>query len=316
MASLISKFKEGLKKTRSSFANKIDDLFSRHLKIGDELYEELEDILISSDIGVEATMEIIDMLEEKIKENKIQDVANVKTLLKNILLEEVDFKKQENREKKKIILIVGVNGVGKTTSIGKLSKIYKDSNKKVLVAAGDTFRAAAIEQLDKWCSRAEVDLISNKEGSDPSSVIYDAINAAKARDADILVCDTAGRLHNKKNLMNELNKISRVIDKEYSEAEKLVYLVIDANTGQNGIVQAEYFKEVTNIDGIILTKLDGTSKGGIIIPIQKKLKVPVVYVGLGEGINDLQEFDPESFIDSILNYWQVETSSILYITVK
>ncbi len=302
MASLISKFKEGLKKTRSSFANKIDDLFSRHLKIGDELYEELEDILISSDIGVEATMEIIDMLEEKIKENKIQDVANVKTLLKNILLEEVDFKKQENREKKKIILIVGVNGVGKTTSIGKLSKIYKDSNKKVLVAAGDTFRAAAIEQLDKWCSRAEVDLISNKEGSDPSSVIYDAINAAKARDADILVCDTAGRLHNKKNLMNELNKISRVIDKEYSEAEKLVYLVIDANTGQNGIVQAEYFKEVTNIDGIILTKLDGTSKGGIIIPIQKKLKVPVVYVGLGEGINDLQEFDPESFIDSILNY--------------
>jgi len=242
MASLISKFKEGLKKTRSSFANKIDDLFSRHLRIDDELYEELEDILISSDIGAEATMEIIDRLEEKIKENKIQEVSEVKPLLKNILLEEVDFKKQENREKKKVILIVGVNGVGKTTSIGKLSKIYKDTNKKVLVAAGDTFRAAAIEQLDKWCSRADVDLISNKEGSDPSSVIYDAINAAKARDTDILICDTAGRLHNKKNLMNELNKISRVIDKEYSEAEKLVYLVIDANTGQNGIVQAQYFK--------------------------------------------------------------------------
>jgi fused signal recognition particle receptor len=302
MASIITKFKEGLKKTRNSFANKIDDLFSRHLKIDDELYEDLEDILISSDIGAEATMEIIDELEEKIKENKIQDVEEVKPLLKNLLLQVVDFQKKENEEKKKVILIVGVNGVGKTTSIGKLSKIYRDSNKRVLVAAGDTFRAAAIEQLDKWCSRADVDLISNKEGSDPSSVIYDAINAAKARDTDILICDTAGRLHNKKNLMNELNKISRVIDKEYSEAEKLVYLVIDANTGQNGIVQAEYFKEVTNIDGIILTKLDGTSKGGIIIPIQKKLQVPVVYVGLGEGIDDLQEFDPESFIDSILNY--------------
>lgn len=302
MSSLISKFKDGLKKTRNSFAGKIDDLFSRHLKIDEELYEELEEILISADIGAEATMEIIELLEAKIKENKIQEVSKVKPLLKNILLDEVSYKKEQVNKKKKVILIVGVNGVGKTTSIGKLSKIYKNNNKSVLVAAGDTFRAAAKEQLEKWCNRAEVDLISNKEGSDPSSVIYDAINAAKARDTDFLICDTAGRLHNKKNLMNELNKISRVIDKEYPEAEKLVYLVIDANTGQNGIVQAQYFKDVTNIDGIILTKLDGTSKGGIIIPIQKKLQVPVVYVGLGEGIDDLQEFNPESFINSILNY--------------
>ena len=302
MSSLISKFKDGLKKTRNSFAGKIDDLFSRHLKIDEELYEELEEILISADIGAEATMEIIELLEAKIKENKIQEVSKVKPLLKNILLDEVSYKKEQVNKKKKVILIVGVNGVGKTTSIGKLSKIYKNNNKSVLVAAGDTFRAAAKEQLEKWCNRAEVDLISNKEGSDPSSVIYDAINAAKARGTDFLICDTAGRLHNKKNLMNELNKISRVIDKEYPEAEKLVYLVIDANTGQNGIVQAQYFKDVTNIDGIILTKLDGTSKGGIIIPIQKKLQVPVVYVGLGEGIDDLQEFNPESFINSILNY--------------
>jgi len=302
MSSLISKFKDGLKKTRNSFAGKIDDLFSRHLKIDEELYEELEEILISADIGAEATMEIIELLEAKIKENKIQEVSKVKPLLKNILLDEVSYKKEQVNKKKKVILIVGVNGVGKTTSIGKLSKIYKNNNKSVLVAAGDTFRAAAKEQLEKWCNRAEVDLISNKEGSDPSSVIYDAINAAKARDTDFLICDTAGRLHNKKNLMNELNKISRVIDKEYPEAEKLVYLVIDANTGQNGIVQAQYFKDVTNIDGIILTKLDGTSKGGIIFPIQKKLQVPVVYVGLGEGIDDLQEFNPESFINSILNY--------------
>ena len=302
MSSLISKFKDGLKKTRNSFAGKIDDLFSRHLKIDEELYEELEEILISADIGVEATLEIIEMLQDEIKEEKIQDINKVKPLLKKILVEEIKFDEDFNNDGKSIILIVGVNGVGKTTTIGKLSKIFKEENKKVLVAAGDTFRAAAIEQLEKWCQRADVDLISNKEGSDPSSVIYDGINAARARNTDILICDTAGRLHNKKNLMKELNKISRVIDKEYPEAKKLVYLVIDANTGQNGIVQAEYFKEVTSIDGIILTKLDGTSKGGIIIPIQKKLKVPVVYVGLGEGINDLQEFDPESFIDSILNY--------------
>ncbi|MDW7669777.1 MAG: signal recognition particle-docking protein FtsY [Bacillota bacterium] len=302
MSNIISKFKNGLKKTRNNFANKIDDLFSRHLKIDDELYEELEEILISADIGVDATLEIIEMLQDEIKEEKIQDVSKVKPLLKNILVKEIKFEENPTDNGKEIILIVGVNGVGKTTTIGKLSKIFKEENKTVLVAAGDTFRAAAIEQLEKWCQRADVDLISNKEGSDPSSVIYDGINAAKARNTDTLICDTAGRLHNKKNLMKELNKISRVIDKEYPEAKKLVYLVIDANTGQNGIVQAEYFKEVTDIDGIILTKLDGTSKGGIIIPIQKKLKVPVVYVGLGEAIDDLQKFDAEKFVNSILNY--------------
>lgn len=302
MTSIINKFKNGLRKTRNNFASKIDDLFSRHLKIDEELYEELEEILISSDMGVEATLEIIDMLQNEIKEKKIQDVGKVKPLLKDILVQEVTYEEKFNLDNKSVVLIVGVNGVGKTTTIGKLSKIFKDKNKKVLVTAGDTFRAAAIEQLEKWCQRAGVDLISNKEGSDPSSVIYDGINAAKARGTDILFCDTAGRLHNKKNLMNELSKISRVIDKEYPEAQKVVYLVIDANTGQNGIVQAQYFKEVTNVDGIILTKLDGTSKGGIIIPIQKKLNVPVAYVGLGEGIEDLQKFDGEKFIDSILNY--------------
>jgi len=302
MSNIINKFKKGLKKTRNNFANKIDDLFSRHLKIDAELYDELEEILISADIGVESTLEIIEMLQLEIKNEKIQDINKVKPLLKKILVKEIKFDKNMDGNEKSIILIVGVNGVGKTTTIGKLSKIFKEENKSVLVAAGDTFRAAAIEQLEKWCQRADVDIISNKEGSDPSSVIYDGINAAKARNADILMCDTAGRLHNKKNLMKELNKISRVIDKEYPEAKKIVYLVIDANTGQNGIVQAEYFKEVTNIDGIILTKLDGTSKGGIIIPIQKKLKVPVVYVGLGESIDDLQKFDAEKFINSVLNY--------------
>jgi len=302
MSNIINKFKKGLKKTRNNFANKIDDLFSRHLKIDAELYDELEEILISADIGVESTLEIIEMLQLEIKNEKIQDINEVKPLLKKILVKEIKFDKNMDGNEKSIILIVGVNGVGKTTTIGKLSKIFKEENKSVLVAAGDTFRAAAIEQLEKWCQRADVDIISNKEGSDPSSVIYDGINAAKARNADILMCDTAGRLHNKKNLMKELNKISRVIDKEYPEAKKIVYLVIDANTGQNGIVQAEYFKEVTNIDGIILTKLDGTSKGGIIIPIQKKLKVPVVYVGLGESIDDLQKFDAEKFINSVLNY--------------
>lgn len=304
MSNIINKFKKGLKKTRNNFANKIDDLFSIHLKIDAELYDELEEILISADIGVDATLEIIEMLQLEIKNKKIQDINKVKPLLKKILVKEIKFDENVDENEKSIILMVGVNGVGKTTTIGKLSKIFKEENKSVLVAAGDTFRAAAIEQLEKWCQRADVDIISNKEGSDPSSVIYDGINAAKARNVDILMCDTAGRLHNKKNLMKELNKISRVIDKEYPEAKKIVYLVIDANTGQNGIVQAEYFKEVTNIDGIILTKLDGTSKGGIIIPIQKKLKVPVVYVGLGESIDDLQKFDAEKFINSVLNYWQ------------
>ncbi|MFO7887496.1 MAG: signal recognition particle-docking protein FtsY [Eubacteriales bacterium] len=302
MSNIINKFKKGLKKTRNNFANKIDDLFSIHLKIDAELYDELEEILISADIGVDATLEIIEMLQLEIKNKKIQDINKVKPLLKKILVKEIKFDENVDENEKSIILMVGVNGVGKTTTIGKLSKIFKEENKSVLVAAGDTFRAAAIEQLEKWCQRADVDIISNKEGSDPSSVIYDGINAAKARNVDILMCDTAGRLHNKKNLMKELNKISRVIDKEYPEAKKIVYLVIDANTGQNGIVQAEYFKEVTNIDGIILTKLDGTSKGGIIIPIQKKLKVPVVYVGLGESIDDLQKFDAEKFINSVLNY--------------
>lgn len=299
---IFKKFADGLLKTKNDLSNKFDNVFKLHTKIDNELLDDIEDILISSDIGVESTIDIINYLKEKVKTEKLANPEDIKIKLKNyirkIINDGSDFD-DNNILSPTIILIIGVNGVGKTTTIGKLANRYKSMGKKVLVAAGDTFRAAAVEQLQVWCERAEVDIIANKEGSDPAAVIYDSIQAAKSRGTDILICDTAGRLHNKKNLMNELNKIFKVIDKEYDELHKQVYLVIDATTGQNGILQAKTFKELVRIDGIILTKLDGTAKGGIIIPIQKEIDVPVRYVGLGEKIDDLQLFDSDKFVNAI-----------------
>jgi fused signal recognition particle receptor len=299
---IFKKFTEGLSKTKNDLSGKLDNLFKIHSKIDDELLDELEEILITSDMGVESTMEIIDKLRKTVKDEKLKDHQSILTTLKKHLKEAImegESFDDSTLETPMIILIVGVNGVGKTTTIGKLAHRYQSMGKKVLVAAGDTFRAAATEQLQIWCERAGVDIIANKEGSDPAAVIFDSIQAAKARGTDILICDTAGRLHNKKNLMNELNKIFRVVEKEYDEKHKQVYLVLDATTGQNGIIQAKTFKEVAKIDGIILTKLDGTAKGGIIIPVQKELNVPVKYVGLGEKLDDLQLFDPNNFVDAI-----------------
>lgn len=299
---IFKKFADGLIKTKNDLSIKLDGLFSMYSKIDDELFDELEDILIGSDIGVDSTMEIVEFLKKTAKSEKLKAPEEIKAKLKDYIKEiiHVDDGFEENEmDSPTIVLIIGVNGVGKTTTIGKLAYRYKNLGKKVLVAAGDTFRAAAVEQLQIWCDRSGVDLVANKEGSDPAAVIYDAIQSAKAKKTDILICDTAGRLHNKKNLMNELNKIFRVVEKEYEKDKIQVYLVIDATTGQNGIIQAKTFKEAADIDGIILTKLDGTAKGGIVIPVQKELKVPVKYVGLGEKIDDLQLFDSDKFVDAI-----------------
>ncbi len=296
-----SKIKEGLSKTKASFTDQFNNLFNLYKKIDDDLLDEIEETLISADIGVELTMDIIDYVKEEVKKNKIEDPSEIKNIIKRYLVDMLNSTKklEEDESKQKILMIVGINGVGKTTSIGKLSYRIKNSGKSVLVAAGDTFRAAAIEQLEEWCKRAGVDIISSEQGSDPGSIIYDAIQAARARKTDVLICDTAGRLHNKVNLMNELAKIFKIIDKEYPSAQKEVLLVIDANTGQNGLIQAKLFKESCSIDGIILTKLDSTAKGGIVFPIAKELNVPIKYIGIGEKIDDLQIFDSEVFVDAI-----------------
>lgn len=297
------KLKEGLEKTRKGIANKVDDIIKQYQKIDEELFEELEEVLIMADVGFETTEKIIENVKDKIRERKLTEASDVKGVLKEELkelLEDIEGTSKLNIEPSpSIILVVGVNGVGKTTTIGKLAYRYKNEGKNVLIAAGDTFRAAAIEQLNEWTTRANVGLISHKEGSDPAAVIYDGIQAAKARKTDILICDTAGRLHNKKNLMNELNKIVRIIEREYPEATKEILLVVDSTTGQNAVMQAKVFKEACNITGIALTKLDGTAKGGVIFAVQSELNVPVKLVGVGEGINDLQEFDRQNFVDAI-----------------
>lgn len=299
-----TKLKQGLAKTRKGMTDKIDSMLKSYGKIDEELFDELEEILITSDVGVETTMEIIDNLKTNVKENKIKDPIDVKKYLKQEIkdtLNKVDVdRKLKIEPSPAIMLVVGVNGVGKTTTIGKMACNLRKDGKKVLIAAGDTFRAAAIEQLEEWANRANVDIVAHSEGSDPAAVIYDGIQAAKARKCDVLICDTAGRLHNKKNLMNELNKIFRVVEKEYPEATKEVLLVVDATTGQNAILQAKVFKEVCDITGIVLTKLDGTAKGGVVIALQSELNVPVKLVGVGEGIDDLQNFDPESFVEAII----------------
>ncbi len=298
-----SRLAAGLAKTRNSIVSGIDSIFSGFSSIDDDFYEEIEEILIMGDIGVNTTSKIIEELKEKVKEQKIKEPQECKQLLIDSIKNQmhVDECAYDFENKKSIVLVIGVNGVGKTTSVGKLAGQLKGKGKKVVLAAADTFRAAAIEQLTEWSNRAGVDIISQSEGSDPAAVIYDAIAAAKARKADVLLCDTAGRLHNKKNLMEELKKIDRIIEKEYSDAYRENLVVLDGTTGQNALAQAKQFMEATDITGIILTKLDGTAKGGIAVAIQSELGIPVKYVGIGEQIDDLQKFDADAFVDALFS---------------
>jgi fused signal recognition particle receptor len=295
------KLKSGLTKTKDGFTDKISEMLNLYVTIDEELFEELEEILITSDIGVETTLEIIDRVRTKVKENRVKEPSKINDCLKEVLIEMLGDEKNSiiPDQTPEIMLVIGVNGVGKTTSIGKIAAKLKDNKQKVILAAADTFRAAAIDQLEVWSSRAGVDIIRHQEGSDPAAVVFDAIQAAKARKADVLICDTAGRLHNKKNLMDELGKINRVIDREFSEAKRQTFLVLDATTGQNAVVQAKQFMEVCPVDGIILTKLDGTAKGGVVISIKYQLDIPVKLIGVGEGIDDLQEFDARAFVEAL-----------------
>lgn len=299
------KLKDGLAKTRNDISGKIDGVLNSYKKIDEELFEDLEEVLITADVGVNTTMELIDRLRERIKKEKTKDPIEVKELLKDeikkLMKESVPENKLNIEPSPAVILVVGVNGVGKTTTIGKLSHNFKNSGKKVLIAAGDTFRAAAIEQLEEWSNRSGAEFIAHTEGADPAAVIFDGIQAAKARKSDVLICDTAGRLHNKSNLMNELNKIFRIVDREYGDATKEIILVLDATTGQNAINQAKVFKEVANITGVALTKLDGTAKGGVVIALQAELHLPIKLIGVGEGIEDLQSFNTEDFVEAIFN---------------
>ena len=301
--SIFQKLKQGLSKTRHEMGVKINTVLGAYVKIDDEMLEDIEDILVSADIGMQTTMKLIDNLRTTIINEKVNDPAKVKPLLKKEVkkLMNEDLNTKICDEKPTVILVVGVNGVGKTTTIGKLSNKLKAKGKKVLIAAGDTFRAAAIDQLKTWGDRAEVDVIAHTEGADPAAVIFDGISAAKSRNCDVLICDTAGRLHNKANLMQELEKINRIIDREYPEANRETLLVLDATTGQNAINQAKTFKEVSDLSGIVLTKLDGTAKGGVVIALQSELQIPIKLVGVGEGIDDLQEFNMDSFIDAIFD---------------
>ncbi|BDU92566.1 signal recognition particle-docking protein FtsY [Clostridium perfringens] len=300
---LFDKLKTGLTKTRDNLTDKINEALNLAVTIDDDMYEELEEALIMSDIGMDTTVEIIDRLKAKIRKEKINDVEMVKPALKEVIAEmmlEGDSEEEEDDKEKKVMLIIGVNGVGKTTSIGKIAARNKNNGKKVLLAAADTFRAAAIDQLDIWSQRANVDIVKHQEGSDPAAVVFDAVQAAKARDVDLLICDTAGRLHNKKNLMDELAKINRIIDRELGDRKKETLLVLDGTTGQNAVIQAKQFMEACPIDGIILTKLDGTAKGGVVISIKNTLNIPVKYIGVGEGVEDLQKFNAKEFAEALL----------------
>lgn len=302
--SMFDRLKKGLTKTRNSFTSGLSNLFTRNVKIDDDLYDELEEILISADIGMSSTIEIVDELRDEIKKRSIKDSEQIYPVLKEIMIEKLDENNLDNEIKFEdgkltVILVIGVNGVGKTTTIGKLANNFKNEGKNVMLAAADTFRAAAIEQLEEWANRADVELISHKEGADPSAVIFDAIKSARSKNVDVLICDTAGRLHNKKNLMQELEKINRTIDTHAVNSNRENLLVLDATTGQNAVSQLREFKNVTDITGLILTKLDGTAKGGVIYPLQVEVEVPVKYIGVGEGIDHLQKFDSESFVEAM-----------------
>lgn len=301
-----SRLVEGLNKTRENIVSGIDSIFSGFSAIDDDFYEELEETLIMGDIGIQTTMTIMEDLRKKVKEQHIKDPSQCKQLLIDSIRSQMDLGENayefENRQS--VVLVIGVNGVGKTTSVGKLAGQLKDEGKKVVLAAADTFRAAAIEQLTEWANRAGVEIIAQQEGSDPAAVIYDAVAAAKSRRADVLICDTAGRLHNKKNLMEELRKINRIIEKEYPDAYRETLVVLDGTTGQNALVQAKQFMEVADITGIMLTKLDGTAKGGIAVAIQAELGLPVKYVGVGEKIDDLQKFNSTDFVNALFDVKQ------------
>ncbi|HJD12980.1 MAG TPA: signal recognition particle-docking protein FtsY [Candidatus Ruminococcus avistercoris] len=294
----------GLSKTRDNIAAGIDSIFSGFSSIDDDFYEEIEEILVMGDIGINTTNAIIENLKEQVKEKKIKEPSECKQLLMDSIVKQMDVGETayEFENRKSVVLVIGVNGVGKTTSVGKLAGKLKDQGKKVILAAADTFRAAAGEQLTQWAHRAGVEIIGGQEGADPAAVVYDAVQAAKARKADILLCDTAGRLHNKKNLMEELKKIYRILEKEYPEAYLETLVVLDGTTGQNALVQARQFAEAANVTGIILTKLDGTAKGGIAVAIQSELDIPVKYIGVGETIDDLQKFDPVEFVNALFHH--------------
>ena len=291
----------GLTKTRDNIVSGFDSIFSGFSHIDDDFYEELEEILVMGDIGIHATEEIIENLKKKVKENHIKEPADCRELLINSIKEQMNVGDTAYRfeEETSVVLVIGVNGVGKTTTIGKLAGKLKSQGKKVILGAADTFRAAAGEQLTEWANRAGVEIVGGQEGSDPGSVVYAAVQAAKARKADVLLCDTAGRLHNKKNLMEELKKINRILEKEYPEAYRETLVVLDATTGQNALVQAKQFSEAAEITGIVLTKMDGTAKGGIAVAIHSELGIPVKYIGVGESIDDLQKFDADQFVDAL-----------------
>lgn len=296
------KFKEGLTKTRDNFSGKVNDLVARYRKVDEDFFEELEEILIQADVGFDTVMKLIEELKMEVKRRNIQDPQEVQSVISEKLVdiynagEEQSSKLNIQEDGLTVILFVGVNGVGKTTTIGKLANKFKSEGKSVLLAAGDTFRAGAIDQLEVWGDRVGVDVIKQEEGSDPAAVMFDAIKAAKSRNVDILICDTAGRLQNKVNLMKELEKVKRVIEREVPGAPHEVLLVLDATTGQNALIQAKTFKEATNVSGIVLSKLDGTAKGGIVLAIRNELKIPVKFVGLGEKMDDLQEFNAEQYV--------------------
>jgi len=299
---------EGLSKTRANIVSGIDAIFSGFSSIDDDFYEEIEEILIMGDLGINATGAIIEDLKRKVKEQKIKEPGACKNLLIESIKDQMDVGETayEFENRRSAVLIIGVNGVGKTTSVGKLAGKLTDQGKKVVLAAADTFRAAAAEQLNEWAHRAGADIVMGQEGSDPAAVVYDAVAAAKARQADILLCDTAGRLHNKKNLMAELGKINRVIEREYPDAYRETLVVLDGTTGQNALAQARQFSEIADITGIILTKLDGTAKGGIAVAIHSELGLPVKYIGVGESIDDLQKFNADEFVNALFNVQQAE----------
>jgi fused signal recognition particle receptor len=303
-----NRLKSGLTKTRDSFVSGVDNLFRGFHELDDDFYEELEEILIMADIGVATTEAIIEDLQQKVKEQKIKDTESCRELLKDTIKEQMQVEDTAYafEHQKSVVLLIGVNGVGKTTTVGKLAAQQKALGRKVILAAADTFRAAAIEQLTEWSHRAGVDIIAGQEGGDPASVIFDAVQAAKARNADVLICDTAGRLHNKKNLMEELKKINRIIEREYPDAFRETLIVLDGTTGQNALVQAKQFAEVAEITGIVLTKLDGTARGGIAIAIQSEMNIPVKYIGIGETIDDLQKFNADSFVDALFDTGETE----------
>lgn len=291
----------GLTKTRDNIVSGIDSIFSGFSSIDDDFYEEIEEILIMGDLGVKATEEIIENLKAKVKENKIKEPAECKQLLIDSIKEQMRVEDTAYRfeEEKSVVLVIGVNGVGKTTTVGKLAGKLKDQGRKVVIAAADTFRAAAGDQLAEWANRAGVEMIGGQEGADPASVVFDAVASAKSKGADVLLCDTAGRLHNKKNLMEELRKMNRIIDREFPDAYRETLVVLDATTGQNALSQAKQFGEVADITGIVLTKMDGTAKGGIAVAIQSELNIPVKYIGVGETIEDLQKFDADEFVNAL-----------------